>query len=686
MPSQLSESLAPILDRFKNAWDGPMPPRIEDFLQSTEASCRLALLTELIRIDIEQRINARQRVRLEEMYLPRFPELNVAPDRIVALIVHEFDVHRRYEPDLPLTDYLERFPTYRNEIPRQILTTDGQSNVQRNGQAPPSSSSRADRPALQAGDCLGCYELMEKIGNGGMGAVFRVRHQVLGKEFALKALHDGQAQDPQARTRFLREIKAVGGLEHPNLVRATYAGEVQGVLFLVTELLDGVNLEELTKQLGSWPVAAACEAIRQAALGLQHAHEKGWVHRDIKPSNLMLTTDGVLKVLDLGLALLRGDANEEPLTQPGAGMMGTLPYVAPEQKENSHQVDVQADLYSLGSTLFFLLAHRPPLRDAENPTRGLAKHRSDVPAELAIVLTRLLARRPQDRYATAGEVALVLAPFAGDIWLERLLGGETGGPSPAASPSSPEPGSASPVPFGKGTTRRLHRRKWLGVTGGLVALGGFAVVSWRRLHRGRTDGDTDSPAELSLRALQLRRFADLGKNHTPYGELGRETFRTNFGDLVEVNAELSESAYAYLLAFNPTNKADDQIQLCWPEDKQSRPEPRQQLAYPPEGGRFCLNDGVGLQVFALVASRQPLPAYDEWRRQTPAFSWQRTKATSGFVWRGDGRQLERLVGPDDDRGEVIASKEVAILNELSRWLRSAPQVEAVTLVAFAVNQ
>jgi serine/threonine protein kinase len=451
---------------FKDAWDGPTPPRIEDFLPPAETPDRLALLTELIRIDIERRLSAGEPVRLEELYLPRFPELHAAPENVVALILHEFGVRRRQEPDLPLVDYLERFPRYRNELLGQVLTSDGRPIPQRDGGAPAGGSGGVEEAALQPGKCLGSYELLARLGNGGMGTVFRARHQVLGTEFALKVLLGGRARDPQARARFLREVRAVGGLEHPNLAKATDAGEIGGILFLVTELLDGMNLKELTEQRGCWPVAAACEAMRQAAVGLQRAHEKGWVHGDVKPSNLLLTRAGVVKVLDLGLALLRGAADEALLTQPGAGMTGTPAHVAPEQTENSHQVDVQADLYSLGSTLFFLLAGRPPGRDAANPTLGLARHRSDVPAELARVVTGLLARRPQDRYATAAEVAAALAPFAGDIRLERLLGGESGVPSPAASPSPREALSLSPASFGKSTTPRLSRRQWLGISGG----------------------------------------------------------------------------------------------------------------------------------------------------------------------------------------------------------------------------
>jgi hypothetical protein len=230
MPSQLSESLAPLLHRFKDAWDGHKPPRIDDFLPPAETPYRLVLLTELIRIDIERRLSTGEPVRPEEMYLPRFPELHAAPEKVVALILHELGVRRSHEPDLPLEEYLERFPRYRNELLRQVLTSAGRTITQRDGGAPASGSDGAEETALQPGKCLGSYELLEKLGNGGMGTVFRARHQVLGKGFSLKVLLDGRAQDQQARARFLREIQAVGGLEHPNLVKATDAGEVGGVL------------------------------------------------------------------------------------------------------------------------------------------------------------------------------------------------------------------------------------------------------------------------------------------------------------------------------------------------------------------------------------------------------------------------------------------------------------------------
>src|SRR5262249_30721108 len=157
------------------------------------------------------------------------------------------------------------------------------------------------------------------------------RHVRLKKDFALKVLSPRLTCDPEAVRRFERETEALGRLEHVHLVRASDAGVECGTPFVVMELLEGMDLAKLTQQHGGWPVAEACEAVRQAALGLQHAHERGLVHRDIKPANLWLTSAGMLKVLDMGLARLCDDGDSRSLTRPGGGGMGTADYIAPEQ-------------------------------------------------------------------------------------------------------------------------------------------------------------------------------------------------------------------------------------------------------------------------------------------------------------------------------------------------------------------
>ncbi len=271
---------------------------------------------------------------------------------------------------------------------------------------------------------LGQYRVVEKIGEGGMGAVYRALHGRLKKAVALKILPHGRDADAQSIARFEREMEAIGRLNHDNIVRATDAGEADGVHYLVMELIDGIDLARLVRLAGPLPVAAACELVRQAAVGLQYAHENGLVHRDVKPSNLLLSVAGELKITDLGLALLsRNEAASGELTVTGQ-VMGTADYMAPEQWEDSHAVDIRADLYSLGCTLYTLLAGRPPFagpkhRSALRKMAAHAKelvapitdHRADVPAAVEDLRCRLMAKEPADRPADPAEVARTLEPF-----------------------------------------------------------------------------------------------------------------------------------------------------------------------------------------------------------------------------------------------------------------------------------
>ncbi len=252
--------------------------------------------------------------------------------------------------------------------------------------------------------------MLERIGRGGMGAVYRGWHPVMKKAVAVKILPRNRLADPQAVARLRREVEAVAQLDHPNIVRATDAGEHDGVPFLVMELVDGVDLGVLVRRHGPVPVADACELVRQAALGLQHAHERGMVHRDVKPQNLMLTRKGELKVLDLGLALLRADGPANGLT-PSGYLLGTPDYMAPEHWEACHAVDTRADVYSLGCTLYALLTGAPPfggpgydshLRKmaghARDPVPPVATVRPDTPAPWSLCSPACSRRlRPTDR-------------------------------------------------------------------------------------------------------------------------------------------------------------------------------------------------------------------------------------------------------------------------------------------------
>jgi serine/threonine protein kinase len=277
--------------------------------------------------------------------------------------------------------------------------------------------------AVSGGIRLGQYQLLRKIGGGGMGVVYRALHIHLNRCVALKVISSDLTSDVKAIARFRREMAAVGKLDHPNVVRAMDAGEVNGRHFLAMELVDGVDLSRLVKSMGPLTVGAACEIVRQAALGLTYIHRHQMVHRDIKPSNLIVTSDGTVKILDLGLAQIGGERFGTDLT--GNDVIGTLDYIAPEQVVASGNVDIRADLYSLGCTFYRLLTGQAPFSGAkyEQTRAKICGHandsppaietvRTDVPVDVNSVLGRLMAKAPDDRLRTPEEVVEALTPFA----------------------------------------------------------------------------------------------------------------------------------------------------------------------------------------------------------------------------------------------------------------------------------
>jgi Leucine-rich repeat (LRR) protein len=268
---------------------------------------------------------------------------------------------------------------------------------------------------------LGNYIVLNKLGQGGMGMVFKARHRRLDRVVALKVLPPAVAKDPKAVQRFRREVQAAAQLSHPNIVAAHDADQDRGVHFLVMEFVPGADLAQLVKQRGPLPVEQAVACLAQAAQGLAHAHAHGIIHRDIKPGNLLLDSKGTVKVLDLGLARFEGGENApqegsgtEALTKSGS-IMGTTDYMAPEQALNTKRADQRADIYSLGCTLYFLLTGKP-MYGGETAMEKLLAHREDpipplpnVSKKLQAVYTRMVAKKVNDRYPSMTEVGADLA-------------------------------------------------------------------------------------------------------------------------------------------------------------------------------------------------------------------------------------------------------------------------------------
>jgi serine/threonine protein kinase len=287
-----------------------------------------------------------------------------------------------------------------------------------------------------------------------MGVVYQAVQPLMGRTVAIKVLNPSVLEHPDALPRFLAEVKAAARLDHRHIVRAYDAEQVGNLHLLVMEFVEGCSLDEFVEQRGPLSVARACHYARQAAKGLQHACEWGMAHRDVKPQNLMVSRNGIVKVLDFGLARLRGEQRQTDRVTTADSFLGSVEYVAPEQAVDARAGDTRSDVYGLGGTLYFLLTGRPPfveetdvkliLAHIEQEPRPLHERRPAVPRALSAVVGRMLAKDPRQRYQTPLEVARALKPFSkpgtnrdsAEVRPSRPVASSMQGPSWTPTPAS----------------------------------------------------------------------------------------------------------------------------------------------------------------------------------------------------------------------------------------------------------
>jgi len=300
---------------------------------------------------------------------------------------------------------------------------------------------------------LGKYKLLGHLGTGGMSSVYLAEHVLMQRRVAIKVLPQSRVEDTSYLARFRREAQAAAALDHRNIVRAYDIDNEGKVHYIVMEYVLGRDLQNIVKEDGALDYNLAADYIRQAADGLQHAHDAGLIHRDIKPANLLVDGKGLVKVLDMGLARFTDESTTSLTVAFQENVLGTADYLAPEQAVNSHSVDLRADIYSLGCTLYYLLTGHPPFSQGTLAQRiimhqnqmppSIYEDRPDAPQPLVDVCLRMMSKSADARFQTAAEVSSTLT-----TWLAHRRKTESSGGSPggAQSPQRSESTGGKPAP------------------------------------------------------------------------------------------------------------------------------------------------------------------------------------------------------------------------------------------------
>jgi hypothetical protein len=521
-----------------------------------------------------------------------------------------------------------------------------------------SAPDAGDTPSFHRGVLftMGRYQVQSKLGQGGQATTYLAWDPDLGHKVVLK-LYDRLT--PAGREAALNEGRALRRVKSPYVARCLDVVEGSGGrLALVIEQIVGRDLSQVPADELRDPERLAL-LVEQVAEGLAEVHACGLLHRDVKPQNIILGHDGLPRLVDFGLAA--SFASDTLHRQSG-----TPAFMAPEQADGRGEaVDPRTDVFGLGAVLYTLLAERPPYQGASrDATLELArqgrfdpprKHNPRASRSMERICLKAMARSPQDRYGSASELAGALRRHRG---------------------------------------RRLRAFVLTGCLGTLVAAAGLIWAS--RPEPGSPPARPSPSASVPSVLPLIREFSILHepKNSTASeATIGRGSYGAVSDDHVAIRATLTEPAYAYLIAFQP----DGQVVVCDPLDESEPPKPSTVPGYPhppasPASERFELTDGVGVQAFALVASRSPLPAFHDWIEQHGRPPWRAgVPVDPGIVWRHDGTWIDGVSADNTQgtRGPGAKTRrshgaEKAV-DDLGRWLAAVPGVEGVAVEAFTVE-
>ena len=644
-----------VISRYREAVREDECPSLDSVLRDLGPHSPEVLLT-LAALEFEHRLAKGEHVTAVD-YLTRFPTLQANPESAVKLVAVEFQAARSRDPKINESKFRERYP--------ELAIRPEWSNGPWVGlveQTPTGEHKRFPYDLLAAPQAadeigrLGNYRILGILGEGGMGVVLKAEEISLSRPVALKLMKPEQAASSSARTRFQREARTAAAVEHPRIVIIYAVGEVQGVPFIAMPLMKGQSLAaRLEKPM---PLNEAVRFGREMAEGLAAAHERGLIHRDIKPENVWLeeTAEGVhVRLLDFGLV---SGSNGENLTQSHS-VMGTPAYMAPEQAKGL-TVDSRADLFSLGCTLYQMTTGKKAFTGpnvtailsavlTEQPSSAITLNPT-MPAELSTLIDRLLSKDPDGRPSNVGEVVAVLRAIESNVKGDastvsrieyphaRVLANAATGSELANAAT----GESARVLANAATG---SSRRWA-IAGMGVALALIVVVGMWQATKARTSvvnvaaPPTEVVTEFRIASVELPQHRPLGMDmFQEIGVLGKDSFVASLHDRVRVTAALSKPGYGYILAFRP----DGVMDLCTPVDANEKPVLRDAIEYHPtdRNTAYGLDEGTGLWVFAVVASEQELPPFQEWKKNLGKEpNWKGTLTLPGTIWKDDGVWVE----------------------------------------------
>ncbi len=470
--TQLSEAeqrqLEAALVEFDRRWDeGRLAVAVRE-LTVAASPLRVALLVELVKLDLQRQWQDGKRPSLEA-YLQSYPELGTS-DTVAAELVHlEYQLRRTHGVRASLADYARRFPR-RVELLRQLSDRARQSaapSLPEQESVRPESATPVEPAWPGSGprmpEQFGRYRILQKLGQGGMGAVYLAHDRQRNRRVALKVPRFELEEGSAGLKRFQREARATAELRHPNICHVHDVGQIDGIHYLTMDFVEGQPLTNLIQRDQPLPQAHAAGLVRQIALAVQVAHEHGIIHRDLKPGNIMLTALQQPVIMDFGLAR-EMDAEESRLTQTGA-MLGTPAYMAPEQVAGKWDaLGPRTDIYSLGVVLYELLTSRLPFAGVNALAMGAviltrqppppSQHRRNLDPQLEAICLKAMAKKPEDRYASMAELASAL-----DTYVQGTRPKPVPEPRPAPPIPAPEqranPGTPAAEP------RPISARTWL---------------------------------------------------------------------------------------------------------------------------------------------------------------------------------------------------------------------------------